>query len=218
MVTRTGPLDGAHVGVGSSAGRNVECCRSDRRDPRADQALPTLMPPPPEENPVLTGGREPGGLGRWSGAPPDAGPGGGWSDGGVSDPANVPEPAVLKRLAEEQNVWLCPLRPDGSAHVSPVWFVYRSSRWWIGAEAGAVKVRNVQADPRVSLALEDGRAPVVAEGEASLIRDGFPDEVVTAFNEKYAWNVTAPTRPGPPADRVLLEVHVHRWLLSGRAR
>ncbi|WP_433890081.1 pyridoxamine 5'-phosphate oxidase family protein [Streptomyces sp. CA-111067] len=136
----------------------------------------------------------------------------------MSDPANVPEPAVLKRLDEEQNVWLCTLRPDGSAHVTPVWFVYRSDRWWIGAGAGAVKVRNVQVDPRVSLALEDGRAPVVAEGEASLIRGGFPHEVVTAFNEKYAWNVTAPTRPGPSADRVLLEVRVHRWLLSGHAQ
>jgi F420H(2)-dependent biliverdin reductase len=128
----------------------------------------------------------------------------------------VPEPAVRTRLAAEKNVWLCTVRPDGSAHVTPVWFVYETSRWWIGADHGSVKVRNVQAEPRVSLALEDGRFPVVAEGDVALIRDRFPPEVVTAFEEKYGWDVSAPTRPG--GTRVLLEVRVRRWLLAGAAQ
>jgi hypothetical protein len=73
------------------------------------------------------------------------------------------------------------VRPGGSAHVTPVWFVYETSRWRIGADHSSIKVRNVQAEPRVSLALEDGRFPVVAEGDVSLIRHRFPSEVVTAF-------------------------------------
>nr|WP_155074145.1 pyridoxamine 5'-phosphate oxidase family protein [Streptomyces taklimakanensis] len=120
------------------------------------------------------------------------------------------------RLAEEKNVWLCTVRPDGSAHVTPVWFVCRGSRWWIGADHGSVKVGNIRKEPRVSLALEDGRFPVVAEGDASLIRDGFPREVVAAFERKYGWDVSAPTRPG--GKRVLLEVRVRRWLLAGTAQ
>ncbi|GGR33786.1 TIGR03618 family F420-dependent PPOX class oxidoreductase [Streptomyces griseomycini] len=126
------------------------------------------------------------------------------------------EPAVRTRLAEERNVWLCTVRPDGSAHVTPVWFVYEASTWWIGTEHGSVKARNVRTEPRVSLALEDGRSPVVAEGEATLVRDRFPPEVVAAFEAKYGWDVTAPTRP--EAERVLLEVRVRRWLLAGTAR
>ncbi|MER6977445.1 pyridoxamine 5'-phosphate oxidase family protein [Streptomyces carpinensis] len=134
----------------------------------------------------------------------------------MSDLANEPGPAVRLRLAEEKNVWLCTVRPDGSAHVTPVWFVYQSSRWWIGSDHSSVKVRNIHKEPRVSLALEDGRFPVVAEGDASLIREEFPREVVTAFEQKYGWDVCAPTRPG--SKRVLLEVHVRRWLLAGVAQ
>lgn len=66
------------------------------------------------------------------------------------------------------------------------------------------------------LALEDGRFPVVAEGDVSLIHDGFPAEVVTAFKEKYEWDLTTSARPGGRS--VLLEVRVRRWLLAGTAR
>ncbi|GAA2605690.1 MULTISPECIES: pyridoxamine 5'-phosphate oxidase family protein [Streptomyces] len=134
----------------------------------------------------------------------------------MSDLVNEPGPAVRLRLAEERNVWLCTVRPDGSAHVTPVWFVYQSSRWWIGSDLSSVKVRNIRTEPRVSLALEDGRFPVVAEGDALLIGEGFPREIVTAFEQKYAWDVSAPTRPG--SKRVLLEVCIRRWLLAGTAQ
>ncbi|MGW3012846.1 pyridoxamine 5'-phosphate oxidase family protein [Streptomyces sp. NPDC001219] len=134
----------------------------------------------------------------------------------MNDLANTLEPAIRMRLAKEKNVWLCTVRPDGSAHVTPVWFVHQGDRWWIGVDGSSVKVRNVEKESRVSLALEDGRFPVVAEGDASLIRDGFPREVVTAFERKYGWDVSAPTRPG--VRRVLVEVQVRRWLLRGAAQ
>lgn len=135
----------------------------------------------------------------------------------MSDLVNEPEPAIRQRLAEERNVWLCTVRPDGSTHVTPVWFVYQDSRWWIGSDARSVKVRNIRKEPRVSLALEDGRFPVVAEGDATLIHEGaFPHEVVTAFERKYGWDVSAPTLPG--SGRVLMEVRVRRWLLAYTAQ
>ncbi|MEV5593843.1 pyridoxamine 5'-phosphate oxidase family protein [Streptomyces sp. NPDC052496] len=134
----------------------------------------------------------------------------------MSDLVNEPGPAVRLRLAEERNVWLCTVRPDGSAHVTPVWFVYQSSRWWIGSDLSSVKVRNIRKEPRVSLALEDGRFPVVAEGDALLRGEGFPREIVTAFEQKYAWDVSAPERP--TSKRVVLEVRVRRWLLAGTAQ
>ena len=127
-----------------------------------------------------------------------------------------PEPAVLERLATEKNVWLCGVRPDGSPHVTPVWFVFLQDCWWIGVDSGAVKVRIIEKNPRVSLALEDGRSPVVAEGDVQLHRDGFPVEVTAAFAAKYEWDVTVPDRPD--GARVLLQVHVRRWLLSGVAQ
>lgn len=123
-------------------------------------------------------------------------------------------PHVETRLADERNVWLCTVRRDGSPHVTPVWFVYADGTWWIGCDARSVKVRNLEADPRVSLALEDGTTPVVAEGIAHLHRGDFPTTVVEAFASKYdGWDVRE--RVG---ERVLLEVAVRRWLLAGTAQ
>ncbi|MFH8347365.1 pyridoxamine 5'-phosphate oxidase family protein [Streptomyces sp. NPDC018045] len=130
------------------------------------------------------------------------------------------------RLADERIAWLCTLRPDGSPHVTPVWFVFVRGTWWIGAERASVKRRNIENDPRVSLALEGGEAPVVAEGRARVwhIPPGtgappaldVPPDVVAAFLTKYDWDVTA-TSP-PAAGRVLFEVPVGRWLLAGTAQ
>lgn len=134
----------------------------------------------------------------------------------MSDSLLLPGAAVRDRLAREKNVWLCTVRPNGTAHVTPVWFVFSRECWWIGSEAGSVKVRNIARFPQVSLALEDGRFPVVAEGEAVLHRGLFPQEVKDAFASKYGWDVSARSSPG--ADRVLLEVPVRRWLLAGEAQ
>jgi F420H(2)-dependent biliverdin reductase len=128
----------------------------------------------------------------------------------------APPSVVAERLAQERNVWMCTLRPDGSPHVTPVWFIYRDQTWWIGSDEQSVKVRNVKADPRVALALEDGAAPVVAEGRAQL-RGDFPDGVVAAFAGKYdGWDVRLTY--GSSGGRVLFEVPVDRWLLAGTAQ
>ncbi|MFB9903108.1 pyridoxamine 5'-phosphate oxidase family protein [Allokutzneria oryzae] len=127
------------------------------------------------------------------------------------------ETKILGRLERERNVWLCTLRSDGSPHVTPVWFVYRDGTWWIGSSERNRKVRNMISDPRVSLALEDGTAPVVAEGVAAVHCGGFPSDVVAAFAAKYdGWDVTAAWEGA--GERVLIEVPVTRWLLAGVAQ
>jgi len=124
---------------------------------------------------------------------------------------------VLQRLHDEWHAWLCTLRPDGSPHVTPVWFVFHETTWWVGSSARNKKVRNLARDPRVSLALEGGAAPVVAEGSATIHRDGFPAHIVELFKHKYdGWDVTAPV--AAEGARVLIEVPVARWLLAGRAQ
>ncbi|RQW98489.1 pyridoxamine 5'-phosphate oxidase family protein [Micromonospora inaquosa] len=75
-------------------------------------------------------------------------------------PSNPPADVEV-RLTDESNVWLCTLRRDGSPHLTPVWFVYLFATFWVGCESRSVKARNVVADPRVSVALESGNAPVV---------------------------------------------------------
>ncbi|MFI6300564.1 pyridoxamine 5'-phosphate oxidase family protein [Amycolatopsis thailandensis] len=125
--------------------------------------------------------------------------------------------SLIERLARERNVWLCTLRADGSPHVTPVWFVYLDDVFWIGSGERNVKVRNVGADPRVSLALEDGDAPAVAEGLAHVHRGHLREDVLAALAEKYdGW--AAGEEIEPFGARVLLEVPVKRWLLRGVAQ
>lgn len=126
---------------------------------------------------------------------------------------------VLARLDCDQNVWLCTLRCDGSPHVTPVWFLYRGGTWWVCASENSVKVRNIRRDPRVSLALEDGVAPVVAEGLVTVHRSGFPADLVAAFADKYdGWDITIPEPVEWAGDRLLFEIPVSRWLLAGVAQ
>lgn len=107
------------------------------------------------------------------------------------------------------------VRPDGSPHTTPVWFCLIKDTWWLASATRSVKVRNVAADPRLSLALQGGSAPVVAEGHAVVHTKAFPDAVVAAFAAKYSgWDITAHQPDGP---RVLMQVPVTRWLLSGIA-
>jgi len=119
--------------------------------------------------------------------------------------------AVPDRLANDRTAWLCTLRPDGSPHVTPVWFVHLDNTWWIASEKPNVKLRNILNDPRVSLALEDGQVPVVAEGKAIVHREDYPAAVVEAFAAKYDWRIDRP-------DSVLYEVPVTKWLLTGQAQ
>lgn len=135
---------------------------------------------------------------------------------------------VAERLERERNVWLCVTRPQGPPHVTPVWFVFRPQQpeqeegprglegvWWIGTGANSVKVRLAERSPKVSLALEDGDHPLVAEGEARVHHTRFPASVREGFLAKYGWDPAIPERPGEP--RALLEVRVRRWLLRGQA-
>jgi hypothetical protein len=76
--------------------------------------------------------------------------------------------------------------------------------------AGAsVKVRNITANPAVSLALESGSAPVVVEGQAALLPRPWPEEVVEAFQRKYNWTFTTDTEYD-----TLIAVTPQRWLMA----
>ncbi|GAC1363002.1 MAG: hypothetical protein NVSMB4_19660 [Acidimicrobiales bacterium] len=115
-----------------------------------------------------------------------------------------------ERLTEARNLWLSTIRPDGRPHLTPIWFVWHAGRFWICTGAEFVKTRNVRRDPRVSLALEDGNAPVVAEGRVTVHSRPYPADVVAAFQAKFSWDISTPDADG--AYDALLEVVVDRWL------
>lgn len=121
-------------------------------------------------------------------------------------------PRARERLHKQQTAWLCTLRPGGSPHLTPVWFIVLGGTWWIATAARNRKVHNVDHDPRVSIASADTEEPVVAEGRATVHRHQWPESVIPAFADKdRGWD---PTSAEPDGPRVLIEIRTERWLLG----
>jgi len=67
-----------------------------------------------------------------------------------TDPAAA---RVSRLLDSELVVWLSTVRPDGLPHLVPIWFSWDGETVLIASKPHAKKVANLQANPRVMLAL-----------------------------------------------------------------
>jgi F420H(2)-dependent biliverdin reductase len=99
------------------------------------------------------------------------------------------DPQIKRRLQTEQNLWLATVRPAGTPHLVPIWFVWVAEKIYLCTGADSVKVRNLKQNPQVSIALEDGTHPIVIEGHARPIGPA-PAAVVDEFQRKYDWDIT----------------------------
>ena len=104
-------------------------------------------------------------------------------------PTPALEPKIALRLQTEHNIWLATVRPNGTPHLVPIWFVWVAARLYVCTASDSVKARNLLANPRVAAALEDGGKPLVIEGQAHALGT-VPPPVVEAFQRKYDWDVT----------------------------
>ncbi|HVN53551.1 MAG TPA: pyridoxamine 5'-phosphate oxidase family protein [Anaerolineaceae bacterium] len=120
--------------------------------------------------------------------------------------APAPEQA-LHRLEHEQNIWFGSVRPDGRPHLAPVWFVWHAGKIYIGADPKSVKSRNIQRNPRVTLALEEGTHPLICEGVARVVDPPWEEDLLAAFFQKYEWNLNKEVQYNQ-----VIEVTPRKWL------
>lgn len=107
----------------------------------------------------------------------------------VLDPNTEFGARVARRLQQEMIVWLVTSRPNGQSEPSPVWFLWGGESFLIYSQPGMPKLRNIAANPRVSLHLNsttDGRDIIVISGHATIVQDAPPATGVPAFLLKYA--------------------------------
>ena len=79
-------------------------------------------------------------------------------------------------LIQPRIAHLVTLRPEGTPHVAPVWFLWESEPGdkgtaWVMADGNAIKVRNIQSNPAVALSIATPERPlsyVVLEGQAEV--------------------------------------------------
>jgi PPOX class probable F420-dependent enzyme len=98
---------------------------------------------------------------------------------------------VLPMLAEEPVVWLSTVRPDGTPHLVPTWFLWDGEALLVWSKPDAVKVRNLRANPRLMVAVGDPHADFnvgLIEAAAEL---GGPETstIPDAFFAKYRSNL-----------------------------
>ena len=77
-----------------------------------------------------------------------------------------------------RSTWLATINEDGSPHVTPVGALWLDGAFWFQTGKGTRKCRNVEREPRCSVAVSIRDADVVVEGEASRVTD--PDAVARA--------------------------------------
>jgi hypothetical protein len=118
------------------------------------------------------------------------------------------------RLQHEQICWLATVRPDGRAHLSPIWFVWLDGAFWLCCNTATVKANNMRANPRVAISLESGSDPLVVEGLAVLHARPYPADVIDAFQQKFDWNISG-NEPDPDGDfGVLAEIRPRKWVMG----
>jgi hypothetical protein len=86
---------------------------------------------------------------------------------GKLDTGSAPAPGAHNA----RSTWLTTLNADGSPHVTPVGALWLDGAYWFQTGAGTRKGRNVERDPRCSVAVSIQGADVVVEGEAVRVTD-----------------------------------------------
>ncbi len=100
--------------------------------------------------------------------------------------------AVLLRLFEKlttaEAVWFGSTRPDGRAHLAPIWHVWHNQRAYVVTQPNSVRARNIALQPAVSLALPDPMSVLIVEGTAQPVPEQVAD-LRPLFRAKFNWDI-----------------------------
>lgn len=96
-------------------------------------------------------------------------------DYGVQTPSWAPLPWswAAERLSANQNFWVVTVSAEGRPHALPVWGVWNDPEGRFAFSCGphARKVRNLAANPRAVVMVDDTVECVSVEGRAAQVRD-----------------------------------------------
>ncbi len=112
-----------------------------------------------------------------------------------------------ERTAKAPTMWMATVRPNGTPHLVPIWFVVVDEKWYFATDPNSVKARNLQHNSAIAISLEDGTNPFVVEGNAKIVKP--TAKVVEQFKKKYDWDMSGDN------DYVVFEVVVKRKVLGG---
>ncbi|MDP9236776.1 MAG: PPOX class F420-dependent oxidoreductase [Chloroflexota bacterium] len=86
-------------------------------------------------------------------------------------PARLSKPQQDKFLSGRHVAVLVTIGTDGSPSPTPIWYLYRDGLFYFRTASDAIKTKNIRRDSRVSICVQDERAPyksVVVRGTAEV--------------------------------------------------
>lgn len=116
---------------------------------------------------------------------------------------------LLDKLAGAPAVWFGSTRPDGRAHLAPIWHVWHNARIYVVTQPGAVRARNIATRPGVSLALPDPVNALIVEGTARPAPEQ-AEPLRPLFLAKYQWDIATDADYG-----LILEVTPRKLMAWG---
>ena len=96
---------------------------------------------------------------------------------------------VREFLSERRYAALATHNGDGSIHVTPVWYLFESEKFYVGSSSLSRKARNVLARPNATI-LVDARKPgtecwVYASGNCEILMNAESREITSRILHRY---------------------------------
>jgi F420H(2)-dependent biliverdin reductase len=101
---------------------------------------------------------------------------------------DAPLAQLLDKLSRAEACWFSSVRPDGRAHLAPIWHVWHDGRVFVVTQASSVRARNIRQNPSVSISLPDPMNALIVEGLARPAPERAA-ELRPLFNAKYSWDI-----------------------------
>jgi hypothetical protein len=96
--------------------------------------------------------------------------------------------AIIAHIAASECCWFSSVRPDGRAHIAPIWHVWQNGQVVVVTQSKSVRARNIAHNPSVSVAMPDPLNAVIVEGVAHFA-PGAQVAVQPLFLAKYDWDI-----------------------------
>jgi PPOX class probable F420-dependent enzyme len=93
---------------------------------------------------------------------------------------------AVERLTASHDYWVTTTWADGRPHLTPVWGAWLDDAVWFSCSPTSRKTKNLERDPRCSIATDNPYEPVIVEARAARTSDGTAVRAFTdAVNAKY---------------------------------
>jgi hypothetical protein len=107
---------------------------------------------------------------------------------GVQMTSDVQLEQLIDKFGAADACWFGSVRPDGRAHLAPIWHVVYEGRVYVVTQAQAVRAVNIRLNPGVSLALADTGNALILEGTARPAPE-LRVALRPLFLAKYDWDI-----------------------------